>query len=135
MLDHAAGFRAPIVRTRRAIAELQAFEAEAFEADAVGTTGSVVDAEESLEDQSDERSERSRGRKKRAPFALPGLSEVPPVVDDVDSQRSFNMFDQGWILSSTTRRGGRAPIEKRDRPPKKRQRTGTCLIYTQLKLE
>jgi len=33
------------------------------------------------------------------------------------------MFDAGWILPPSSRRGGRAPMEVPDTPPRKRQRT------------
>lgn len=62
---------------------------------------------------------------KRTPLILPGQSEVPPMVDDVDSQKSFKMFDAGWILPPDQKRHGRVPVERKPLPPpKKRQKTG-----------
>ena len=53
----------------------------------------------------------------------PGQTDVPPVVDEVDNQISFKMFDGGWILPETQRRGGRLPLERRIIPlPDKRIR-------------
>ncbi|KAH8110728.1 hypothetical protein DFH11DRAFT_1618277 [Phellopilus nigrolimitatus] len=133
ILDQAAGFRAPEApRTRRAQAEADAFEAEAHGGgsrsesiitDAEGE-GDVDEDEEGGGSSTDERASRRGAKWRRAPVVLPGRGDVPPVVDDVDAQRSFSMFDAGWILPSSTRRGGRAPIEKHELPPpRKRSRT------------
>jgi len=90
------GSRVP--RTRKAIAAAAAFDAEA--------------------------SGKSEGNRKR-PASLPGQTVVPPTVDDVDKQRSFTMFDAGWILPPDQKRGGRAPVERQaGPPPRKRMRTG-----------
>lgn len=49
----------------------------------------------------------------------------PPLIDTVDKQQSFALFDAGWILPHDSKRGGRSVVDKRDvPPPKKRQRTG-----------
>ncbi|KAF8899172.1 PHD-zinc-finger like domain-containing protein [Infundibulicybe gibba] len=62
--------------------------------------------------------------KKRAPGALPSRSVVPPMVDDIDNQKSFMMFERGWIFPPDHRRGGRAPVDRQPvAPPKKRQKT------------
>lgn len=60
------------------------------------------------------------GRWKRGPLILPGHSEVPPVVDKVDEYRSFKMFDAGWILPENQKRGGRAAVERKPLPSKRR---------------
>ena len=122
-LDGTPGFRAPAApRTRRERANAEAFEAEARGTSSGAETGtSPVGAAEGDEGSLSSRSKRG----KREKIVLPGRSDVPPVVDDVDMQKSFNMFDAGWILPSNTRRGGRAPVEKQDLPPpRKRQRIG-----------
>ena len=108
-LDAAPGFRAP--RTRRALAAAAAFEAEA--------AGSVV--EEMLDVQ-----EAGAGEATKKPTKLrtPGQ---PELVEDVDSQGSFKMFDAGWILPTGQKRGGRQAVERPLLPPpKKRMRTGAC---------
>lgn len=71
------------------------------------------------------RSERPP-RRKRPSMTLPGRSEVPPVVSDVDDRDSFKMFDAGWILPPDHRRGGRLPPVDRSTqpPPRKRAKTG-----------
>lgn len=71
------------------------------------------------------RSERPP-RKKRPSMTLPGRSEVPPVVSDVDNRDSFKMFDAGWILPPDHKRGGRLPPVDRSiqPPPRKRAKTG-----------
>ncbi|KAH7914590.1 PHD-zinc-finger like domain-containing protein [Hygrophoropsis aurantiaca] len=100
-LDVSPGFRAP--RTRRSAAAASALEAEANERVAV--------EERALA--------KPKGQKwRRGPTTLPGQSEVPPMVDDVDNQGSFKMFDAGWILPSGQRRGGRQPMERQPLPKK-----------------
>lgn len=61
-------------------------------------------------------------RPRRAPVILPG-QEPPHVVEDVDKQDLFKMFNQGWVLQAGHKRGGRVPVERGPvPPPKKRQR-------------
>jgi NAD-dependent SIR2 family protein deacetylase len=59
------------------------------------------------------------GRWKRGPLILPGHAEVPPVVDKVDEYRSFKMFDAGWILPESQKRGGRKAVERKPFPLKR----------------
>ncbi|KAH0836797.1 hypothetical protein J3R83DRAFT_8562 [Lanmaoa asiatica] len=119
-LDVAPGFRAP--RTRRALAAAAAFEAEAV--------GGVAD------EQIQELLEAGAGEAAKKPTKLrtPGQPEVPPMVEDVDSQGSFKMFDAGWILPTGQKRGGRQAVERALLPPpKKRMRTaerGTSKLST-----
>ena len=116
VLDSSPGFRAP--RTRRAVAAAAAFEAEAQ-----GST-EVADILEAGSSSAAGHAKRGH-RWKRGPLLLPGQSGVPPMVDDVDNQRSFKMFDAGWILPPDQRRGGRAPVERQAvPPPRKRIRIG-----------
>lgn len=104
-LDISPGFRAP--RTRSARAALAAFEAEA--------TGSVVDAE--IYDATAQKPAKGR----RVPTAAQAPLVVPQVVDDVDNQGSFKMFDAGWILPSGQKRGGRQPLDRSSQPPPKKR--------------
>jgi hypothetical protein len=101
-LDAAPGFRAP--RTRGALAA----EAE------LGTE--------------DEAKAGKKGPKlKDSPTVSRGQSNLPPMVDDVDKQRSFKMFNDGWILPPDQKRGGRTRVDRSTLPPpRKRQRTGWC---------
>lgn len=113
VLDVTPGFRAP--RTRRALAAAAAFEAEA--------AGGGVDA------QAQEAQEVGAGEATKKPSKLrtTGQPEVPPMVEDVDSQGSFKLFDAGWILPTGQKRGGRQGTERQLLPPpKKRMRTGAC---------
>ncbi|EGN97037.1 hypothetical protein SERLA73DRAFT_58213 [Serpula lacrymans var. lacrymans S7.3] len=113
-LDSSPGFRAP--RTRRALAAAAAFEAEAH-------GGVNPDTDDRQMDGTKQKGLKSR----RVPFILPGQSDVPPMVDNVDNQRSFKMFDAGWILPPDQKRGGRVPVDRSTLPPpKKRIRTGQC---------
>lgn len=108
-LDVAPGFRAP--RTRRALAAAAAFEAEA--------AGSIV-----VDEQSEE-ADAGETTKKSIKLRTTGQPEVPPMVEDVDSQGSFKLFDAGWILPTGQKRGGRQAVDRQLLPPpKKRMRTG-----------
>ena len=109
-LDTAPGFRAP--RTRRAHAAAAAFEAEAV--------GGVVS------EQIQEVQEAGAGEATKKPTKLRTAGQ-PELVEDVDSQGSFKMFDAGWILPTGQKRGGRQGVERQLLPPpKKRMRTGAC---------
>ena len=104
-LDVAPGFRAP--RTRRALAAAAAFEAEA-------AGGAVVEqVQEAVVEETAKK------------HAKPRTTGQPELVEDVDSQGSFKMFDAGWILPTGQKRGGRQAVERQLLPPpKKRMRTG-----------
>lgn len=107
-LDISPGFRAP--RTRRALAVAAAFEAEA--------TGGAVEVQDL------EAAMKSNKARQGSGVSSVHLG-VPQMVEDVDNQGSFKMFDAGWILPSGQKRGGRQPVEKSSPPPpKKRMRTG-----------
>lgn len=137
MLDKSAGFRGP-PRTRNAHARAEAFEAEARAGgDDADGEDAAIDPGEVDEDtmfDSDGKPVSYRQRWKRTPLVLPGQADVPLVVEDVDKQRSFSMFDEGWILPSGTRRGGRAPVERHDGPPpRKRTRSGKYVMIIRVK--
>lgn len=65
-----------------------------------GTASAPIDVNE------EPPTKRRRGQK-RAATALVGHSGIPPVVDDVDNHKSFDMFDEGWILPEGHRRHNR----------------------------
>lgn len=104
-LDISPGFRAP--RTRRAHAAVAAFEAEA--------AGSVADTE--IYDATVQKP--AKGRRVSSVTQAPLV--VPQVVEDVDNQGSFKMFDAGWILPSGQKRGGRQPLDRSSQPPPKKR--------------
>ncbi|KAI0036173.1 PHD-zinc-finger like domain-containing protein, partial [Vararia minispora EC-137] len=54
-------------------------------------------------------------KRRRSKLALPGQNMS--IVPDVSSHDSFKMFDTGWILPDTERRGGRKAIDRRPNPP------------------
>ncbi|EMD39343.1 hypothetical protein CERSUDRAFT_112983 [Gelatoporia subvermispora B] len=125
LLDASPGFRA-VRHTRRAVA-----------AAAAGTSGQEQPAEENATPAVGEpkaevaesggiavvTSPATAKRKHRVTIAS-SRPDIPPMVEEVDNQQSFKMFDQGWILPPDQRRGGRAPIERTPLPPpKKKQRT------------
>ncbi|KAI0079413.1 hypothetical protein K474DRAFT_1705699 [Panus rudis PR-1116 ss-1] len=54
-----------------------------------------------------------------------GQNEEPPIVDHVDKQDFFKLFENGWILPPEQKRGGRAPVERKPLPPpRKKARAG-----------
>lgn len=114
-LDVAPGFRAP--RTRRAHAAAAAWEAEA--------AGGVVDEQVIQEVQESDGGEAVR---KHVKIRTTGQPDVPLMVEDVDSQGSFKMFDAGWILPTGQKRGGRQPVDRQLLPPSKK-RMRTCAYY------
>lgn len=124
-LDASPGFRAP--RTRRVTAAAAAFVAEAQ--GSLAEQPADTDATATEPPTSAGAPRTGPASRKRAAVALPGQSEVPPMVDDVDNQRSFTMFNHGWILPPDQRRGGRAPVDRGTvPPPKKRARTGSLQL-------
>ncbi|KAI0765639.1 hypothetical protein BD413DRAFT_637686 [Trametes elegans] len=122
-LDSSPGFRAP--RTRAAMAAAAAFEAEATgNSDAPGTdNGEPSSASATAEDGAGpSRSERSARKPRRS--AVPPSQDVTLAVQDVDRRKSFAMFEHGWILPPSQKRGGRAPVERQPLPPpRKRAKT------------
>lgn len=113
-------------RTRRARAAAAAFEAEA---QGEGSQSAVAPGAEQVSIQEPEEWPISLNtkRKKRASLPLPGLSGGPQVVVNVDSRSAFRMFNDGWILPSDQKRGGRQNMDRQvlpPPPPKKRARTG-----------
>jgi hypothetical protein len=121
-LDSAPGFRAP--RTRRATAAAAAFEAE------VG--GEIVRPSTlpETERQDGAAATAQKTKWKRTPNALPGQPGIPTMVENVDNQQSFKMFDAGWILPPDQKRGGRVRVERpAPLPPKKRTKAGMCFFF------
>ncbi|KAL6297851.1 PHD-zinc-finger like domain-containing protein [Sparassis latifolia] len=122
-LDASPGFRAP--RTRRAVAAAAAFEAEVAGSVQAGPSDASEDATtESVSAGS------PRKRAKRTPASTP--AQEPQVVQDVDNQQSFRMFDNGWIFPPDQRRGGRAPIERYPLPPPRKKLPKTSRDKSQL---
>ena len=70
---------------------------------------------------------RRRSTWRRAQILLPGQADVPPVVETVDDQTSFSMFDGGWILPEGQKRRNRvgAPVPG----GRKAGRSGACSFY------
>lgn len=100
---------------------------------AISTSPSVIEAPRDLEISSETSPTSPKlgrpPRRKRTSLSLPGRTEIPPVVLDVDNRDSFKMFDGGWILPPDQRRGGRMPVDRSlQPPPRKRARIGTSLF-------
>ncbi|KAI0683939.1 hypothetical protein BC835DRAFT_1392543 [Cytidiella melzeri] len=95
-------------RTRRSLADTDGNSA---------LVDSMNDHEEHHEDHTDR-------HRKKPKVVLPGQAEVPPVVDEVNNQEMFTKFNVGWILPESSRRGGRAPVDRQPLEPKrKKQKT------------
>jgi NuA3 HAT complex component NTO1 len=125
VLDVSPGFRAP--RTRKGTAAAAAFEAEAH-AEGEDKVQQAVDPAEQ-HSRKEAAKQRSKGWK-RGPLILPGQSEVPPIVDEVDKRQSFKMFDAGWILPENQKRGGRTAISRPAiPPPRKKMRTSSSILH------
>lgn len=115
-LDVSPGFRAP--RTRNAIAAAAAFEAEANAETSLGYSPEEHSQQEAAK-------QRNRGWK-RGPTIMPGQTDIPPIVDEVDKRQSFKMFDAGWILPENSKRGNRGTVEHPPLPPpRKRAKTSS----------
>lgn len=75
---------------------------------------------------------RGPGLGKRRMSAAHG--EDPPMVDDVGSQESFKMFNEGWVLPAGQRRKGRPPPlmegQIAPRPKKKSKMSAGVLLVT-----
>jgi hypothetical protein len=124
VLDVSPGFRAP--RTRKGTAAAAAFEAEAH-AESGDKVQQAVDPAEQ-HSRKEAAKQKSKGWK-RGPLILPGQSEVPPIVSEVDKRQSFKMFDAGWILPENQKRGGRAAISRSTLPPpRKKMRTSSSIL-------
>jgi hypothetical protein len=78
--------------------------------------GKDLPADES--EAADEQPKGSRSQGKQGTFTLPGQTQVPPMVEDVDNQGSFKMFNAGWILPPDQKRGGRGPVDRSPLPKK-----------------
>ncbi|KAH9832510.1 PHD-zinc-finger like domain-containing protein [Rhodofomes roseus] len=113
-LDASPGFRA--LRSRRSSANLTQPEAEVPEATVeeaqpeAGPSTQLVEPDVPPEEEPETPAKVGRPRKKHV-IAEPG--KIPAeMVEAVDNQQSFKMFDKGWILPPDQVRGGR----QRQRP-------------------
>ncbi|TFY65289.1 hypothetical protein EVJ58_g2074 [Rhodofomes roseus] len=113
-LDASPGFRA--LRSRRSSANLTQPEAEVPEATVeeaqpeAGPSTQLLEPDVSPEEEPETPAKVGRPRKKHV-IAEPG--KIPAeMVEAVDNQQSFKMFDKGWILPPDQVRGGR----QRQRP-------------------
>lgn len=121
-LDASPGFRAP--RTRRARAVVAAFEAEVAKQDVISGGPESVPSGEGIGAEGVPLT-GPKARSKRASAGVSGHAEHPPMLETVDNQQSFSLFDKGWILPPDQRRGNRPPIERHPLPPpRKKAKTG-----------
>ncbi|KAI0924329.1 hypothetical protein AcW1_006473 [Taiwanofungus camphoratus] len=117
-LDASPGFRAP--RTRRARAVVAAFEAEVAKQDVISGGPESVPSGEGIGAEGVPLT-GPKARSKRASAGVSGHAEHPPMLETVDNQQSFSLFDKGWILPPDQRRGNRPPIERHPLPPPRKK--------------
>ncbi|KAK7676664.1 hypothetical protein QCA50_020408 [Cerrena zonata] len=121
-LDSSPGFRAP-ARNRPSATQLPNEDGAVAGPSTIPETQVSVSEPVGEEDVPEDPAVTKTSKKpRRPPLAQPG-QEPPHVVEDVDKQDLFKMFNQGWVLSAGHKRGGRVPVERGPvPPPKKRQR-------------
>ncbi|CCM01322.1 uncharacterized protein FIBRA_03371 [Fibroporia radiculosa] len=121
-LESAAEFR---TRTRRGAATFAQFEAEIQETTETPALTPVPEAGPSNELEVSQVARPGKpGRKKR--MSGPGFAHanLPPMVETVDNQQSFKLFERGWVLPPDQRRGNRPRPSFPTAPPKKKLKIG-----------
>lgn len=61
------------------------------------------------------------------PIPTPGSSRPEnelQLIETIDKQQSFKMFNEGWILPPDQKRGGRVRVERPPPPPPKKKKPG-----------
>lgn len=122
-LNASPGFRA--LRSRRSAASLAQSEGDVPEAPAEEPEPEAGPSNQAAEpDSSQETTETpSKARRKKHVIAEPGKLAAE-MVEEVDNQQSFKMFNKGWILPPDQVRGGRQRPAPQPTPPKKKGKGG-----------
>jgi hypothetical protein len=129
MLDSAPGFRAPVSR-------VQGDESEEHVAGLLYSRSNRRDGDEHPDAGPATESKGKKGKSKAkantapAPTPIPipgaglsGLEHEPHLIETIDKQQSFKMFNEGWILPPDQKRGGRARVERPPPPPPKKKKS------------
>lgn len=129
MLDSAPGFRAPA----------QGVLGDESEEHVAGSPLISIHAETGDEHLVAGPAAESKGKKGKgkgkvnavpAPIPIPipaagsnGLEHEPHLIETIDKQQSFKMFNEGWILPPDQKRGGRVRVERPPPPPPKKKKS------------
>ena len=67
------------------------------------------------------------------PIPAPGSSgpeHEPHLIETIDKQQSFKMFNEGWILPPDQKRGGRVRVERLPPLPSKKKKPRMYLLFS-----
>jgi len=140
-LDSAPGFRAPVSRV----------PGDESEEHVASSSMISIHVETGDENPDSEPATEARGKKGKGkakvnaapaptPIPIPGAGSIGPeherhLIETIDKQQSFKMFNEGWILPPDQKRGGRVRVERLPPPKKKKSRVYRTLfvgVYTDL---
>lgn len=136
VLDGAPGIRAPVLRAQGSESEGQANWSPIFWVNP--ETGSQhPDAGPATE----LKVKKGKGKAKvdavpdptPIPIPVPGSSVVehdPHLMETIDKQQSFKMFNEGWILPPDQKRGGRMRVERLPPLPSKKKKPRVCPLFS-----
>jgi hypothetical protein len=126
MLDSTPGFRAPVPWVQGDTTQAQAEWSPIFYVPEAG------DQNYDNEPVAELKGKRGKGKTKAntvpsptlIPIPVPGASgpeHEPHLIETIDKQQSFKMFNEGWILPPDQKRGGRAKMDLPPLPSKKKK--------------
>ena len=77
---------------------------------------------------------KAKARPTPTPIPIPtpgssGLENEPQLIETIDKQQSFKMFNEGWILPPDQKRGGRR-VERLPPLPSKKKKPGGCCFFS-----
>ena len=132
VLDSTPGFRAPVSRVQEGENEGQADWSPIFWVNP--ETGSEhPDAGPPIESKGKKSKGKGKANAAAAPNHIPApgsneLEQEPHLIETIDKQQSFKMFNEGWILPPDQKRGGRTKVERLPPLPSKRKKQ--CLYLS-----
>ena len=126
-LDSAPGFRAPVSWVQGDTTLAQAEWSPIFY-----VHPEAEDQHTENEPTAESKGKKGKGKAKanavpsptHVPIPVPGASGAdhePHLIETIDKQQSFKMFNEGWILPPDQKRGGRARVELPPLPSKKKK--------------
>ena len=127
MLDSTPGFRAHVPR-------VQGDEEHAADSSLISTHAEMGDEHTDAGPAAESRGKKAKGKAKAhtspAPTPIPtpgagsgGPDHEPHLIETIDKQQSFKMFNEGWILPPDQKRGGRTRVERPPLPPPKKKKS------------
>jgi len=135
MLDGTPGFRAHVP-----MAQWDESEEHAAGAPMIPTSAETGDEDLDAGPSTELKGKKGKGKGKvqtapaQTPIPIPGadssgLDHEPHLIETIDKQQSFKMFNEGWILPPDQKRGGRARMERPPPPPpKKKKPCAYCVL-------